>query len=155
MAPPTPLPALDPDTRRRLAAGLFNHVWTLLETPGRSADQDDEMLHAAHASRFHWGELETGARVATGEWQCSRVYAVLGRAEPALHHARRSLDICRRDGIEGFNLAFAYEAMARAAWVGGDPAGAEEYRELARRATESIDEEDRELVLSDLATIGA
>ena len=97
MSPPTPLPDIGDDTRRRLAAGLFNRVWTLLDTPDRTPEQDDEMLHAAHASRYHWGELETGARLARGEWQCSRVYAVLGRPEPALHHAHRCLTM--RDGV--------------------------------------------------------
>jgi hypothetical protein len=28
-------------------------VWDLLEKPDRSAADDDEMLHGAHASRYH------------------------------------------------------------------------------------------------------
>jgi hypothetical protein len=133
VTPSAPTSEIDPDARRTLAADLFNHVWTLLETPDRTPSQDHEMLHASHASRYHWGEVETGARLARGEWQCSRVYAVLGRAEPALHHARRCLEICREEGIGDFDLAFAHEALARANRVAGD----------------------RALVLSDLATIGA
>jgi DNA-binding transcriptional MerR regulator len=153
---PTPTPVLDPDTRRQLASGLFNHVWTLLETPDRTPAQDDEMLHAAHASRYHWGEIESGARLARGEWQCSRVYAVLGRPEPALHHARRCLEICRQAGIGDFDVAFAYEALARASRVAGDRSGAEEYLRLAHEAAGDVaDQEDRALVLSDLATIDA
>jgi len=154
MAPPTAAPIIDDDTRRQLAASLFNRVWTLLETPDRTIEQDDEMVHATHASRYHWGELETGARLARGEWQCSRVYAVLGRAEPALHHAQRCLAICETDGIGDFDLAFAYEALARANHVAGRPADAVEYAAMARRAAEDIaEEDDRDLVLSDLATI--
>ena len=42
------------------------------------------MLHAAHASRFHWGEVGEPVNFARGEWQISRVYAVLGRPEPAI-----------------------------------------------------------------------
>ena len=55
--------------------------------------QVDEMIHAAHASRFHWSRAEgvTTINLARGEWQCCRVYAVLGRGEPALWHARRCL----------------------------------------------------------------
>jgi hypothetical protein len=90
--PPTP-PELDPRARRVLAAGLFNHVWTLLETPDRTPDQIDEMIHAAHASRYHWGEVGEPVNLARGEWQCARVYSVLGRGEPALWHARRCLEI--------------------------------------------------------------
>jgi len=45
--------ALTPEGERRLAADLFNHTWELLETPERTPAQDDRMIHAAHASRFH------------------------------------------------------------------------------------------------------
>ena len=103
--PPGP-PDLDLATRRALAVGLFNHVWTLLETTDRSAERDDEMLHAAHASRYHWGEVGEARNLAIGEWQCSRVYSVLERGEPALWHARRVLEICEREGIADFDLAF-------------------------------------------------
>jgi hypothetical protein len=72
---------------RRLAVELFNHVWTLLELASRTPEQDDELVHAAHASRWHWSKAGTTVNLARGEWQISRVYAVLGRAEPALWHA--------------------------------------------------------------------
>ena len=89
---------IDPTTRRKLAADLFNHTWTLLEKPDRTPAEDDEMIHSAHASRFHWGEVGEPFNLARGEWQCSRVYAVLGRAEPALWHARRCLAINEANG---------------------------------------------------------
>ena len=37
------------------------------------------MIHAAHASRYHWSQVGTKANLARGEWQVSRVYTVLGR----------------------------------------------------------------------------
>ena len=61
-----PTIALEPAERRQLATDLFNHTWELLELTDRTPDQDDEMIHAAHASRYHWGEVgtrrEPGAR---------------------------------------------------------------------------------------------
>ena len=50
-------PPVDPADvdHRALAVALFNHVWTLLEMEDRTREQDDQMLHAAHASRHHWG----------------------------------------------------------------------------------------------------
>jgi tetratricopeptide (TPR) repeat protein len=139
-----------------LAAQLFNETWRLLELEGRSRDDDDRMIHTAHASRYHWGQVPgvTPAHLARGEWQISRVYAVLGRAEPALHHARRVLDLCRENGIGGWDLAFAYEALARAHAVGGDAAQARHYTDQALAAAKDIAEDDeRELVLADLETI--
>ena len=154
--PTAALTPLDPATERQLAADLFNHVWTLLETPDRTAMQDDEMLHAAHASRHHWGSAGVGEPVnlARGEWQCSRVYAVLGRAEPALWHARRCVELCETHGIGDFDIAFGWEAVARAQSVAGDRAAAADAAERARTLAADIgEEEDRELLESDLATI--
>ncbi len=152
--PPAP-PALDDDTRRALAVGLFNHAWTLLETHPRTPAQDDEMIHAAHASRYHWGEVASDVHLARGEWQCSRVYATLGRAEPALHHARRCVALAEGDASrEDWDLPAAYEAMARASAVAGDRAAATEWIARARTALEAVvDIEDRRLIEGDLATI--
>jgi hypothetical protein len=116
--------------------------------------QDDEMLHAAHASRHHWGVVGTPETWGRGEWQCSRVYAVLGRAEPALWHARRYLALCQEHGIGDWDLAFAHEAIARASKVAGDEAGCAAAVARARElAADIAEDEDRELLLGDLATI--
>ena len=145
---------IDPTTRRKLAADLFNHVWTLLETENRTPEQDDEMLHAAHASRYHWGEIGEPVNLARGEWQCSRVYAVLGRAEPALWHARRCLAISEANGIADFDIAAAYEAMARAHLAAGDLAEVAAWKARAVAALDGIsDPDDREIVEGDLATL--
>jgi DNA-binding transcriptional MerR regulator len=149
-----PPAALDRDARRQLAADLFNHTWTLIEQSERTAAQDDEMLHCAHASRYHWGEVGEPTHRARGEWQCSRVYTVLGRAEPALWHARRCLAICEEHGIGDWDVAFAHEAIARALEVAGDrDAAAAEVAHARRLADDIAEDEDRELLLSDLATI--
>ena len=83
-----------------------------------------------------------------------RVYAVLERPEPALYHARRVLDLCQDNGIGDFDLAFAYEALARAHAIAGDAALARDYTDQALAAAEDIaDDEDRDIVLADLETI--
>lgn len=139
---------------RRLAVDLFNGVWQLLEKEDRSTAEDHRMLHMAHASRFHWENVGTAVNLARGEWQCSRVYAVLGRAEPALHHARRVLQLCGDNGIGDWDLAFGYEALARAQAVGGDAEQARAATEQALAVAEDIaEQDDRALVLADLETI--
>jgi len=137
-----------------IAKALFNSVWDLLQKENRTVEDDDRMLHMAHASRYHWGQVSDGAHRSRGEWQCSRVYAVLERPEPAMHHALRSLQICQQNGIGDWDLAFAYEALARSAAVAGDKVGARSYTEQALAAAEDIaEDDDRELVLADLETI--
>jgi hypothetical protein len=112
------------------------------------------MIHAAHASRYHWGNVGEPVNVARGEWQCSRVYAVLGRAEPAIWHGRRCLEICEQHRIGDFDLAYAYEALARGHAVAGDSEAATRYKRLAEEAGQAIaEEDDREFFAEDMATL--
>jgi hypothetical protein len=97
-------PSVDPATERQLAAALFNRVWALLEQEARSEAEEAEMIHAAHASTYHWTRISQPVNRARGEWQCSRVYAVLGRPESALFHARKVLEICEPEGIADFEI---------------------------------------------------
>jgi len=141
---------------RALAAQLFNETWRLLEREDRGQEDDDQMIHIAHASRYHWGQVPgaTPAHLARGEWQISRVYAVLGRSEPAIYHAQRVVDICQADGIGDWDLAYGYEALARAFAVASDAEAARAFTDRALAAAESIaEDEDRDLLLADLETI--
>jgi DNA-binding transcriptional MerR regulator len=139
---------------RRQAIDLFNGVWRLLEKENRTIEDDDTMLHMAHASRYHWGQVGAPVNLSRGEWQVSRVYSVLGRPEPAMYHARRGLEIIRANGIADWDLAFAYEALARASAVAGDKEQARVWTEQALAAAEDIaDPEDREPVITDLESI--
>lgn len=146
--------SLDPEAERRLAADLFNQTWRLLEMGARTREQDDEMIHCAHASRYHWGRVGQPVNLARGEWQIARVYAVLGRGDPASFHARRCLEITQTHQLGAFDVAAAYEALARAALVRGNRAEAEHFTEEARRAGAGIsDAEDLQILSGDLATL--
>jgi hypothetical protein len=132
---------------RRLAVDLFNHTWTLIERDGRTRDEDDEMLYSTFASAYHWLRVEDAGpeHRARSEWQISRVFAELGRGEEAVVHARRCLDLCREHGIGDWDLAFAWEALARASRVAGDAMAFHESLAQAREAGQAIaDADDRE-----------
>lgn len=145
---------LSAEEERKLAITYFNSVWTLMEKEDRTTEDDDLMLHMAHASRYHWGQVGKAEHFARGEWQVSRVYAVLHRSEPCLHHAQRVLDICLANEIADWDLAFAYEALARGHAVAGDAEAARAMTERALQAVENVaDDEDRKIVLADLETI--
>jgi DNA-binding transcriptional MerR regulator len=153
MAEPT---TLDAD-HRSLGVALYNDTWRLLEKE-RTPEEDEELVHQAHASAYHWlkaPECQPKNR-ARSEWLCSRVYAVLGRPEPALHHADRCLQIVQANlkDMDDFDLPFAYEALARASAVAGSSDDAKRYEQEAREAAKRItDAEDKDLVLTDLATL--
>ena len=154
--PLDPITDLDAATHRELGKALFNQVWTLLEIEDRSPEQIDDMIHAAHASRSHWTRAEGpgSAEAARGEWQCSRVYAALGRGEPALWHARRCLAIHEAAGRADWDVASAYEALARASAVAGDATAAADWKARATAALDGIaDRDDRDIIEGDLATL--
>jgi DNA-binding transcriptional MerR regulator len=147
---------LDRETHRRLGADLFNKTWTLMEKEPRTSEEDDAMIHCAHAAAYHWLQVGTAANRARSEWQCSRMYTVVGHPAAALHHARRCLAICESEpgALEDWDLPFAYEALARASAVAGDRDEMARCLEQARSLGAAIaDDDDRALLEADLATI--
>lgn len=142
------------ELHKKFAVELFNLVWELMEKEERTPEDSDKMLHAAHASRYHWGEIGTPLEFGRGEWQVSRVYSILKRPRSALFHAERCLEICTVNGIGDFDLAFAYEAIARAHAVAGDSDRSREYVALGKQAGEEIEDKgNREYFLSELSSI--
>ncbi len=150
-----PLAGLDEASHRRIGIELYNATWALLDKLDRTADETDEMIHRAHASRWHWARAGTTVNLGRGEWLCSRVYAVLGRAEPALWHARRSVELAEVAAErEDWDLAAAYEAMARAQQLAGDRASATDWMARARGELALVaDADDRESIEEDLASL--
>ena len=148
---------MTPEEERQLAVDLFNRTWTLLELPARTPEQGDELIDTAHASAYHWLQVGTAANRARSQWQLSRVYVVLGRPEPALHHAHRCLAWCEAnpEALEDWDLPYAHEALARAQALAGDADEARRHADRARELAAGVaGAEDREHLEADLATLG-
>ena len=136
------------------AKKLFNETWDLLDKKERTAAEDALMLHKAHTSCFLWREANSPVNDARGEWQVSRVYAVLGFGAAALLHGKISLDICLKNAIGGFDLVFGYESVARAYMVLGDAEQAAEFKKLAIAACDGVEKaEDKDYALSEINNI--
>ena len=137
---------------RQQAVDLFNFTWTLIDKPDRSSDEEDLMIHTAHASRYHWGVVGTVVNAVRGDWQIAHVYTVLNLPERAVHYAQSCLRQCQEQHIGDFDLAYAYEAVARAHACAGQIAEAQKYYRLAEQAGHQIaEEEDRQQFQKDLA----
>jgi hypothetical protein len=151
--------ALGTEGHRRLGKDLYNHTWSLIEVGDRTPEQVDEMLATAHASAYHWSKGGgTLANAARGQWQIARVYSTLGRAEPALWHARRCVELAgaaARAGVaDDWDMAAALETLARAQLVAGLDADATATRDRARAALATIaDPEDRQLIEQDIESL--
>ncbi len=153
---PTQPPDLGAETHRALGAGMYNRTWELMAIEGRTAEQDDELIDTAHASAWHWRRVGNAANEARGHWLCSRVYALLGRSEPALHHARRAVAIVEAggEGFEDWDAAAVAESMARAFAVAGDASGVALWKSRARTALATVaEDDDRDVIEADLASI--
>ena len=69
---------MDQETKewhKKFAVETFNQTWDLMDKQDKSQAEIDRMIHAAHASRYHWEYVGEAVNLARGEWQISRVYA--------------------------------------------------------------------------------
>ncbi len=136
---------------RIFAPRAFNYTWNLLDTEERTREQEEDMIAATLAQRFHWYQVGAPRNRAIGDWQVSRVFAVLGYADLARRFGERSLAVAIDNDLGPFVVGFAHEAIARAAADVDDLATFEEHVALARTALAQIeDAEEREALESDL-----
>jgi hypothetical protein len=141
-------------THRELAVELFNLTWELMDKPERTQEETDHMIHAAHASRYHWGVVGGPIHWQRGEWQVSRVYAVAGRPHACLYHAQRCMMVTETYEIKGFDKAFAHEALARAYSLLVNAEMMDKHLALGKAIAEKIEDKgDKEYTLSELAAI--
>jgi hypothetical protein len=143
----------DRQLHETLAKQINGEIWSLLDKPDRSEEDDERLVLAAHASYYHWLHAGTSVHRQRGEWMLAHVHTVLGRESAARHHARRCLAFTEAFAgeMKDFDVAYAYEAMARAAALAEDVDTARRYLPLAEAQGARIaDEEDRTIFLGDL-----
>jgi hypothetical protein len=130
-----------------------NSTWELLDGRQLSGDDVDDVLGRAYAAMYHWQRAARRApeNAARGSWLVSRVHAVLGQGDLALHHADRCLEVVEAAGLDDFDLAYAHEARARAlACLGRLDEAAVELK--AAHAVTIADPEDKSILDADLAS---
>jgi len=139
------------EAHKKFAVDFFNKTWELIEKKNRTDEDDEMMVNLAHASRLHWDFAGSYLQYQRGDWLLSLVYSLLGRSEPALYHAEKCLELTKKYGdideygFEDFDIAFAYECMARASKVAGEENEYKKYYEIAEKKGEEIgDEENKE-----------
>jgi hypothetical protein len=144
--------AIDEDAHRTFGVAANNRAWELLGNEARTPEQDRELVDAAHASLWHWRHAGTLVNEQRGEWLVSHVYAVLGNGDVALAHAERCRALTEEGALDGFDLAYSCEAMARAHAARGDVEPAGTWRERAQSVAATVaDDEDRAVLEGDLA----
>ena len=96
-------------------------VWSLLDKGDRPADEDHAMILAAFVSLYHWRVVGTAVHRQRGEWLIAHVFTVLGDVRPALAYAEQCMATTEayRAQLADFDLAYAYEGLARAYALAG------------------------------------
>ncbi len=138
---------------RYFAADCFNKAWALIETENRTPEQDEEMIRLNQASTWHWTQREdcTPRNMSIGYWQASRIFAILGRIEPAQRYAELCLQYSEQEPERPFFLGYAYEALARAEKLAGNDSKAREHAAKALRLAGAVtDPEEQKYLLADL-----
>jgi len=143
--------ALD-EAHMEFAKQANGKVWGLLDRQERTKGEERIMLHAAHASLFHWLHAGTGVHQQRGEWMISRVHAVLGNGSEALRHAERCAELTEEHAelMADFDKAFSLECLARAHALLGEKKKAAEHIDRAKLAGDAIAEkESRDVFFQD------
>jgi hypothetical protein len=138
------------------AVDCFNQAWDYIDKPTRTISEEDTMLQLSLASLWHWTQREdcTPTNLSIGYWQVSRVYALLRQADNARHYGELCLEASQKEGVPPYYRGVAYEALARAALVAGDPEKKEEFLNYAQGVAASLaDPAEKQMLLGDLATI--
>ena len=138
---------------RTFAPRFFNRTWELMDQTDLDSDGIDDMLSSAFAQRAHWYEVGDVRNRAIADWQVSRAAVLAGYPDLAHRFGQRSLEVAR--DLDPFVIAFAHEAIARAAAQVDDVETFEAHLLAARElALQVQDEEDREVLMADLNQIG-
>jgi len=139
---------------RSIAVQLFNETWDLIEKKERTSDEDLKMLEKAYASLYHWRQIGTKLNLARGYWQVSRVHAILGQGEAAYFYGVNGTELCEAESFGDFDLAFAYESLARAEKCRGNTDEMNTWLERGQTAAENIaKEDDKNYFLSELSSV--
>ena len=134
------------DWHKRFAAEANNRAWEL-SVLERTAEQDLEMLDAAHASAWHWSAIGTELNRMRSTMLLAEVHALLGFGASALHYAEEMRTYFVGRETADWELAFTHVIHAHAASAAG---AVETHRIAYGNALVAIkaiaDEEDRTIV---------
>ncbi len=128
--------------QKQQAIDCFNKTWDYIDMEKRTREDDFQMIHCAHTSRYMWSLVGNPVNIERGEWQVSKVYNILGLGQSALFHGEECLRICLENDVEAFDLVFAYESIARAYKTLNDSANLEKYKLLAQKTLDTMEKND-------------
>ena len=145
---------MDPSSHREVAVAAYNRCWELLELASRTPDDDIELLTSAFASRYHWTFVGGPVETICASSMISRAAAALGEGTLAVAYAKRANTEAREPRVDDWLVASTAEGLARAYAAVRIQELRDEWCAIAEELVRAIaDDEDRELIASQLATV--
>ena len=143
----TPLPEEVALWQRRLAAQANNRAWRLSESLVRPAQEDEEMLQAAHAAMYFWKIVGTEGNRAHAAQLLAHVYALLKLPGPAQHYLAQSEPVFLGRACEPWEQACAFAVKASvAAAAGQSEVHASSYRKAEQLIAALPSAEERKIL---------
>ena len=128
-------------------------TWNLLMKKKRSEQDDLRMIMFAKSSLYHWKKSTNfqPTNEQRGEWLISRVLSILEKRETALFHAKNTIALTEKHELKDFDLAYAYESLARSYVAIKNKDESKIWYKKAKQAGEMIsDNKDKEIFNGDL-----
>lgn len=152
--PLQPTPEETAAWQKRLAAQANNRAWSLAESLSRTPDEDEDMLHAAHAAMYFWKIVGTPSNRAHAAQLLAHVYALLKLPNPAQHYLNQSLPFFLDHDSAPWERAFAHAIAAHVASAAGkSEAHSRHYVEAHRLLDTLPDPQDREILAATIRVI--
>jgi hypothetical protein len=108
--------------RRRFASRANNRGWSLSEQTSRTAEEDREMLDAAHAAMHLWSSIGNARHLAHAHLLLGQVHALLGNPRYAMPYAELAHDYFNSNAGEAWEMAIPLAVLANAAHCAGNSA---------------------------------
>lgn len=140
--------------QRRLAAQANDRAWRLSESTGRSLQEDEEMLQAAHAAMYLWSIVGNAGNHAHAALLVAHVYALLKLPNPARHYLAQAEPFFLQQACEPWETACAVAVRAGVAAAAGESeVHASRYREAEELIAALPDPQDREILYATLRVV--
>ncbi len=140
--------------QRRLASQANNRAWALSEQHSRTADEEEEMLQAAHAAMYFWNIVGNANNKAHAAQLLAHAYATLKLPNPASHYLAKSHPVFMAESAEPWERALAHAVAANVAAARGQATEhAEHYRQATERVAALPDPEERAILEATLRVL--
>lgn len=140
--------------QRRLASQANNRAWSLAESTHRSAEEDEEMLQAAHAAMHFWKIVGDAGNRAHAAMLVAHAYALLRLPVPAAHYWAKAEPFFLEQECKPWERPCALAVKAGVAAAAGQAdVHAASFREAERLIAALPDAEDRAILQATLRVV--